>query len=442
MNENGFLTFTAAYNFRQKCYEFCQNHGIFYLFTSPNVIHASVALSLTQTSLNIGEQVLILSQNLQGLLIGLMVIREASQFRIIYEFKMYSTLLNEQSKVTVLGNPKPKKIILVRQNTDPIGFMDGLCFFFRRDNAFVLSPLPINWCHAIADTVAHMMEEKFYQFKVAFPCPNNYFVCKDKVPLFQSTPLFQNIYFEAIPFEKSHIIAVDSTKYVSLIAKASATVSYDELIKDIPLLKFKSKTVKVTLKVDVNSFYDFKVEAVEEEKAPVEKLSYFVAFENEKQQSASKKPQIWFTQDHYYILDGQSKINDAEKFPLYISFAEEKPAVGHAAKEMYSKKPDFVVFDIIKLCSNSSSNVMGPKLTFTNENELLMVTVKTFKGERQASADFLLAMIIKDALNKIQQNLNKNMEEIKIGFDGFIADENLKQNFVKAAERLKIKIAF
>uniref|UniRef100_A0A914QBW0 Uncharacterized protein n=1 Tax=Panagrolaimus davidi TaxID=227884 RepID=A0A914QBW0_9BILA len=112
---------------------------------------------------------------------------------------------------------------------------------------------------------------------------------------------------------------------------------------------------------------------------------------------------------------------------------------------MFNVKPEYVVYDIIQLCSNSSLIFVNPKWKFTlskSDDSSLMITFKTFDGERQANPMILLAMIIKDGINKIQKEINAILDEIEIGFDGFIPNKFLKQNFEKAAERLKIGISF
>uniref|UniRef100_A0AC35GQW6 Uncharacterized protein n=1 Tax=Panagrolaimus sp. PS1159 TaxID=55785 RepID=A0AC35GQW6_9BILA len=76
-----------------------------------------------------------------------------------------------------------------------------------------------------------------------------------------------------------------------------------------------------------------------------------------------------------------------EKIPLCISFNEKKPIIGNPALKLYSTKPKFVVFDLIKLScvSNIESTNSKYKFKLDKEDETFMITVETFEGERRLS---------------------------------------------------------
>uniref|UniRef100_A0A914YAA6 Uncharacterized protein n=1 Tax=Panagrolaimus superbus TaxID=310955 RepID=A0A914YAA6_9BILA len=59
---------------------------------------------------------------------------------------------------------------------------------------------------------------------------------------------------QPLPFEESAIIPVDSTKCIKILSTFPM-----EYIDKIDLSDFKSDKVIVTLKIDINSFFDFQV---------------------------------------------------------------------------------------------------------------------------------------------------------------------------------------
>uniref|UniRef100_A0A914QZL4 Uncharacterized protein n=1 Tax=Panagrolaimus davidi TaxID=227884 RepID=A0A914QZL4_9BILA len=453
LNENAFLTFMSAYNFRQKCYEFCKENGIFYLFVSSNVIYSSMALLLYGNHVKNGEEISLLFFAPDETLLVMRIKRMSKRYQIVNDLQIQNIILDENFKALILGNHKPKKIILVRSPFDPIGYMDAFYEFFRNENPIILSSDAVTFHNAIVNTVLHFMCEIYNQFIVELPCIHTFLVCYENVKLLQKYP------FLKLPFEKSAIVDVDPTKYISLIVNPTCTGSFDELLKNVKLSNFDCKKVKVTLKVDINSFYDFKIEPFKEELSPDSKHN-FCTFKKEKElgenlskqyfvksdslKQSSIKAKLQFSQDDYYFVLDNGK-DASEKIPIYISFVEKQPIIGNSAKEMFNVKPEFIVYDIIQLCSNSSLIFVNPKWKFSlskSDDSSLMVTFKTLDGERQANPMILLAMIIKDGINKIQKEINAILDEIEIGFDGFIPNKFLKQNFEKAAERLKIGISF
>uniref|UniRef100_A0AC34GM70 Uncharacterized protein n=1 Tax=Panagrolaimus sp. ES5 TaxID=591445 RepID=A0AC34GM70_9BILA len=89
---------------------------------------------------------------------------------------------------------------------------------------------------------------------------------------------------------------------------------------------------------------------------------------------------------------------------------------------------------------------MNPKWGFvvSKKNDTMMVTVETEEGERQSSVDFLLALILKHGIKIFEgkKNHGKNVQKIEIEFNGFCANQTLKQTFEKAAENLNLQIVF
>uniref|UniRef100_A0A914Q967 Uncharacterized protein n=1 Tax=Panagrolaimus davidi TaxID=227884 RepID=A0A914Q967_9BILA len=142
-----------------------------------------------------------------------------------------------------------------------------------------------------------------------------------------------------------------------------------------------------------------------------------------------------------YILEDSDGL---EKTPIYISFTAKRPVIGKSAMETYDKKPEFVVFDLIKLCSVEKADIENPKwgFKFLKDGETLKIQMQTLDGEKEAEPAFLLALFFRNGINRISRKFGKRMEEIEIKFDGFIPNEILKNNFVKAGNLKKVKIVF
>uniref|UniRef100_A0AC34GUN2 Uncharacterized protein n=1 Tax=Panagrolaimus sp. ES5 TaxID=591445 RepID=A0AC34GUN2_9BILA len=219
-----------------------------------------------------------------------------------------------------------------------------------------------------------------------------YDVQLDGKTLIKATP------FNTAPFEESAVVNLYPTKSVLFFCTFPINKP-SELVQEIKLSNFKSKKVKITLKLDINSFYDLKVEPFDE---------------------------------------------SLQKTPICISFNEEKPIIGKAAIKIYAEKPKFVVFDLIKLCSISNPDIINPTWGFTlsKEDETIFVTMQTNEGERKSNTAFLMALILKNGKDTIKKETGKKMKGIEIKFDGFVPNEILKKNFVEAGKLLEKSIVF
>uniref|UniRef100_A0A914QAD0 Uncharacterized protein n=1 Tax=Panagrolaimus davidi TaxID=227884 RepID=A0A914QAD0_9BILA len=115
--------------------------------------------------------------------------------------------------------------------------------------------------------------------------------------------------------------------------------------------------------------------------------------------------------------------------------------------DIYSEKPKFVVFDLIKLCSVSTEDICNPKWGFKLSKEeetgdLLCLTFETLEGEKFSTVEFLLAFILKNGKERIKKETGRKFEEFEIKFDGFSPNQILKKNFIEAAKLLKINTVF
>uniref|UniRef100_A0A914Q7I0 Uncharacterized protein n=1 Tax=Panagrolaimus davidi TaxID=227884 RepID=A0A914Q7I0_9BILA len=136
--------------------------------------------------------------------------------------------------------------------------------------------------------------------------------------------------------------------------------------------------------------------------------------------------------------DGSTKI------PLYISFMEKKPVIGESAAKVAEKNPDFVVYDLMKLCSINFENA-DPKWPFKlikNYNNEILVEFETSNGPRRAGPDFLLAIVFNHCLKLIEKETGEKLEEIGIEFEGFEKKEDFVPCFMKAVEKINVKPNF
>uniref|UniRef100_A0AC34GYI9 Uncharacterized protein n=1 Tax=Panagrolaimus sp. ES5 TaxID=591445 RepID=A0AC34GYI9_9BILA len=440
INEHRFSTYKAFYVFRQKCYEFCQKHGIFYFAPLKSFINDFMALSLTQTMVNEGEEVTVIGRINQSAT-GSTFIREKNYYRLVNIHISLNFSPTLQWKQTFMENSKPKKIVFFPS----VDQLSNYMYYLNDFKKVFINPKPVAvtvklttqlFQKHIMDMVQHVMGEKLSQYYIlktfgnisAVHIQNNYFITVTR--------------YEALPLEKSAVIDVDRTKTIVYTAKVRPEypLSYFEEVK---LSKFKCKKVKVTLKLDENGFYDLKVEPYDAGKNNLnKKLSKLSVNDN------LEKARIIFDEQNFCVYlqkDGKEKlINGSDKTPIYLSFTEKKPLIGKPAKEAYEANPEFVIFDLIKLCSTSNANIMDSKwgFKFEKEDKGFKVKVQTTKGPGESSIDFLLALILQHGLQMIKNEVGKKMDKIEIGFDGFTPNEILKENFEKAGKILKTAITF
>uniref|UniRef100_A0AC34G3D8 Uncharacterized protein n=1 Tax=Panagrolaimus sp. ES5 TaxID=591445 RepID=A0AC34G3D8_9BILA len=254
-----------------------------------------------------------------------------------------------------------------------------------------------------------------------------------------------------LPFEESAIIPVDPKKSIKLIT----TFPLDYFDR-ADLSSYKTKKVKVILKIDINSFYEFKVEPVPDLSGidSVKELSYTNNITTADKPIFTKKARIVTDKVNLFIYvydeNGTEYIikdlNGSPLVPIYLAFTEAKPLMGQRAKDLYHKKAEYIVFDLLKLCSIDRKYELTPFWKFKvakENNEKLMITLKTCDGHRRSSVEFLLALILKHVLQIIKdQTGGERMEKFQVDFDGFKANEILKENFVKAGKLANVETVF
>uniref|UniRef100_A0A914PPQ9 Uncharacterized protein n=1 Tax=Panagrolaimus davidi TaxID=227884 RepID=A0A914PPQ9_9BILA len=430
-------TYNKFYQFRLKCREFCEKNHIFCLIPAGH-LSASVALSHTQTMVQKGEKVMIFF--LFGTRpVAVEYIRTTTSYQYIKHCTSKYPSFTQKWEKEMFDGLKPKKIILSK---DPItSDLEKAQKYFESYSpvVFDFECTLENCMDPIVNKVLHLMGEKVDPYDIEVPCMGKFDVRMKQYSLFKVEP------FDSVPCEKSAVIAVNQKKRVSMYA-SYPSFNPPELVKEIELSTFKkNKKVKVTLKLDINSFYEFYVEPFngKNEKESKENVDDF---------ASPGKAQMVFEKQHfsvsYFANNKQYNFNDSDgqiKTPTYISFHEKKPTVGKSAMEIYETKPKVVIFDLVKLCSISTDDVFNPKWGFKLikvENGSLNLEFESSKGKTQSSLDILLALVLKNGRNRIEKETGKRMKEIEVEFDGFFPNETLKKNFVEAGKLLKINIVF
>uniref|UniRef100_A0AC35GB80 Uncharacterized protein n=1 Tax=Panagrolaimus sp. PS1159 TaxID=55785 RepID=A0AC35GB80_9BILA len=459
---NEFSTFNECYNFRRKCFEFCQKNQIFCSFLYTALLPASSAISITKTMVKEGEKVMVFLVDYPGMPpadIGF--IRKANSYQLVSNksnVKSGYAPFTKRWEEDIFQDLKPKKIIFV-QGYGSNDLEKAQKFFKSYDSSVVtLTEVSVHYMDFV-DQVLHLTGEKVNPYHIEVTFLGRFDVRYNGKTLIEATE------FDILPFEKSVIVKVISKKSISLYC-AFPLAKPPELVKEIKLSTFEVKKVKVTFKLDINSFYDFKVEPFNENQKEeikenvVEKSCKAKPSKEIVVDSASDDPilpqkaQMVFDEQHFsvsYFTDGKEHIvndsNGEAKTPIYIAFTEEKPIIGKSAMEMYSEKPKFVVFDLIKLCSVLTEDICNPKWEFklSKEEETgdsLVLAFETFEGEKYSTVDFLLAFILKNGKERIKKETGKKFEEIEIKFDGFSPNEILKKKFIEAGKLLKTNILF
>uniref|UniRef100_A0AC35F552 Uncharacterized protein n=1 Tax=Panagrolaimus sp. PS1159 TaxID=55785 RepID=A0AC35F552_9BILA len=476
-----FSNFAEYYDFCLKCREFCEKHQIFYFFTFLPFITSANALKQTKTMVKQGEKVMLFLMDRSGIpAAGFTFIRKSNSYQMVSQWP--SPPLIQQMEEYILGQLKPEKVIVLKRFGSKK--LKESQKFFKNYNYTVITmaELMAHYMDPVVDKVLHLTGEKINPYNIEVPCLGVFEVNIDGECLIKSEQ------YDTAPFEKFIVVDVHPTKVVSLFASFRSSKPV-ELVKKVKLSEFKTKKAKVTLKLDINSFYDFKVEpfiAKEEEEAIAnvgEKLNKVnidadkktieeEAKKNDKENGERKpaindpetveidkhvipeKVQMIFDKQYFsvsYFANGKeynAYDSDGEaKTPVYIAFTEKKPIVGKSAMEIYSEKPKFVVFDLIKLCSVSTADIFNPKWGFKlfkeeEKGESSFLTFETFECEKYSPVEFLLAIILKNGKDRIKKETGKKFEEIEIKFNGFSPNEILKKNFIEAGKLLKINIVF
>uniref|UniRef100_A0AC35EWC4 Uncharacterized protein n=1 Tax=Panagrolaimus sp. PS1159 TaxID=55785 RepID=A0AC35EWC4_9BILA len=437
-------TWKKAYEFRQGCYEFCQKHGIFYFNSTTIAYHNFIATLRSKVIVNEGEHMTVIYAEMNGVL-GSTYIRENDRWKCVNIHIGYDFEPTQEWKRTFMKNYKPKRFVFM-YHMAAFDFQQVINLF-KEKNSIILA-FDYNFLTtAYVDKILHVMGEKLIPYDIAPQCTNVYGVNLGRNNLITVT------YEDILPFEKSGIIDVNPSKAVTLNARLSISHPF-ELVETIKLSTFKCKKVKVTLKIDANYLYDFKVEPVGAEDLcdQFEELSILKPVE--KPPFSPRKVQIVFNKQECRLIftcdNGCTHpipdLDGLEKTPIYIAFTAETPLIGKSAKEVYRQKPDYVVFDIIKLCSTTNHDIESPKWGFTvsKEDDALMVSVQTVDGERKSTVDFLLALVIKNALKPQLMGGDKEQkwDQAEIAFEDFTPNETLKKAFISAGKLLKMNIVF
>uniref|UniRef100_A0A914Z5U5 Uncharacterized protein n=1 Tax=Panagrolaimus superbus TaxID=310955 RepID=A0A914Z5U5_9BILA len=444
-----FSSFEIAYKFRQEFYEFCKKHGIFYLYIPSSIVfEAFAAIFHTKTMVKEGEEVLVIFNFIPMFPDGLSFIREKNGYRKLDGHKSTRQMLTQPWKREFMGNCKPQKVVVLQLwDTDADGFKK--CF--KEYHPIVITQdddCSINHVGVVAKAL-HYMDEYPNEYDTVLQSEVNMHVCvgyKNIIKVTKETVL---------PFKESVIVEVNPTKTISL--HVTRDVPQSEIIQRIKMSDFTSQKVKISFAIDINSFYDFKAEPYDKtnDDGPAE-IPPAAETKNERI-SESKKSDIKTSKERVRIVFSKQSFsvfgfeNGKESFmeadiPIYIAFTAKKPIIGKDAMDVYGKKKEFVVFDIIKLCSTMNADIMSPKWGFliSKKDEIMMVTVETAEGERQSSVDFLLSLILNHGIKVFtgKKNDGKKIEELEIEFNGISANQTLKQTFEKAAENLNLKIVF
>uniref|UniRef100_A0AC35GL05 Uncharacterized protein n=1 Tax=Panagrolaimus sp. PS1159 TaxID=55785 RepID=A0AC35GL05_9BILA len=478
-----FSKFVEFYIFRLKCREFCEKHQIFYLFINYTLFQSCSLIFQTKTMVKEDEKVMVFLLDYPFSLTTLSFIRQKKNYRLVKIFCSKFPPFTQQWQDDMFQSLNPKKIIFSKGPTK----CHGLCDLEKAQKFFKsYNPVVVDFedglthiTETIANKVLHLMDEKDDPYDVEVPCWEKFEVRYDGKTLIKADDT------EIAPFERSVIVNVFPKKSFSMYIPFP---TLPEPVEEIKLSESKTKKAKVTLKLDTNSFYDFKVEPFvgEEEEAianvaeklckeniGADKKTIEEAAKKNDKENGERKPalndseaveidkqvipekvQMIFDKQYFsvsYFANGKeynAYDSDGEaKTPIYIAFTEDKPIIGKTAMEIYSEKPKSVVFDLIKLCSVLTEDICNPKWEFklSKEEETgdsLVLAFETFEGEKYSTVDFLLAFILKNGKERIKKETGKKFGEIEIKFDGFTPNEILKKNFIEAGKLLKINTVF
>uniref|UniRef100_A0A914QLC0 RING-type domain-containing protein n=1 Tax=Panagrolaimus davidi TaxID=227884 RepID=A0A914QLC0_9BILA len=250
-----FSNFVGFYTFRLKCRDFCEKHQIFCLLLNSTLFQPFSLISQTKTMVNEGEKVMVFLLDFPFPKPPLSFIRQKKNYRFINKVRSKFSLFTQQWQEDMFQGLNPKKIIFSNGSTKRRGLSDleKAQEFFESYNPIVVD-FEDGMAHimeTIVNKVLHLMDEKDDPFGVDVPCWGKFEIRYNGEILIKAGET------EIAPFEKSVIVKVVPKKSVSMYGTYPTV---PELVEEIKLSKFKTKKVKVTLKLDINSFYDFKVE--------------------------------------------------------------------------------------------------------------------------------------------------------------------------------------
>uniref|UniRef100_A0AC34GLX7 Uncharacterized protein n=1 Tax=Panagrolaimus sp. ES5 TaxID=591445 RepID=A0AC34GLX7_9BILA len=121
---------------------------------------------------------------------------------------------------------------------------------------------------AMVDKMMHIMGEKINEYEVHFVCQDIFAIKYKKKATIIASP------FIILPFESSVIFDADPTETVTLFGGSPTPRHAQEELETYELSNFKTKKAKIIFKVDINSFYEFKIEPYDgnEPSESIEKL--------------------------------------------------------------------------------------------------------------------------------------------------------------------------
>uniref|UniRef100_A0A914QE87 Uncharacterized protein n=1 Tax=Panagrolaimus davidi TaxID=227884 RepID=A0A914QE87_9BILA len=425
--------------------KFCQSYGIFYLFPTWDIISDYGMLGDIKPYISNGDCVAVVNA-LED--IDFRVLKRTGRCIEFQEVFVSSISDLATLKKTIMGKYNLKQLLFIKAS-------EGNQFetLIRNSSEHVIKAFPgVLIAYNNAPDPYHRLNMDTYSCveliriamgeKIGTKYDIKPFFDRDiEIPL-----LIKCKYGEILPFEKSVIREVADVKNITLREPIFG------MLENISFVPTDAKNVKITLTVDMNMFYKVKVEPVTTETPKPEAIALSFEKNLKIKDVVSQKAKIVFTQDYFSvrILENggeQKMINDSDgiaKIPLYISFMEKKPVIGEAAVKCAEKNPNFVVYDLMKLCSNNFDKV-DPKWSFKlnrNCNNEMSVEFETSNGPRKASPDFLLAIIFNHCMKLIEKETGKKMEEIGIEFEGLEKNEIIASCFEKAGKKINVKLNF
>uniref|UniRef100_A0A914PSC9 Uncharacterized protein n=1 Tax=Panagrolaimus davidi TaxID=227884 RepID=A0A914PSC9_9BILA len=207
LNDRENKSWQDAYAFRQKCYEYCQENGIYYFYSSTLAFQISVGISKTKVPVEEGEEILVIY--VEGVALhGQSFIREKSYFRAINSHLANDPNFTKKFKDVYLKGCKPKKIILMRFGNGK--FIEQVIKFFKDDDTIVVDVDAEAVNDSLVQKMLRLMDGKISSFDVPAQLQTVFVVKLDKEILMAVG------YENALPFEKSVIIDCSSGKAVSV----------------------------------------------------------------------------------------------------------------------------------------------------------------------------------------------------------------------------------
>uniref|UniRef100_A0AC34FM97 Uncharacterized protein n=1 Tax=Panagrolaimus sp. ES5 TaxID=591445 RepID=A0AC34FM97_9BILA len=439
--------------FKKRCQDICKQNGIF--FYSPLFASASLfcALLSTKTLINEGEYVIIINSDV-GRTHRNVVKRIDGKYRL-QEAGIIDVPVNRKGlKERIFGSHKSSKVILmtifpnhVTQNSDELNRFVSLKSALKGCNFEVMKKCFLeNMLEVATNLYQHLADEKKSDFYVT-PC------CYEMIGAnYNKKWIIKADGTTELPFEGTAVIDIvrhnnllDSG--VSLYGNVDTNLT---CLEKLYLTRFKSKKAKVTLQIDINMIYDFKVEEYNADSATTEvaeKLDAKLSIKN-----TVEKAKVIFGKNDFSIIvweKGSKKTlkdsNGSTKIPYYVAFNEEIPVIGEAAKIVLKTKPTFVVYDLFKLSCMENINEKDPKWPFNvtkNKDDEILVDFETFRGRRKTRPGFLLALLFKHCLKVIMDETGDMLTDLEVGFNGLETENKLIFNFLEAAKSSKVNLLF